>query len=167
MRAVLTLARRELKNLFDTPAGYVLLVVFLVVNGFLAFRQVYVMGFATLRPMLDTLPWLLLFLVPAVTMRSLAEDTRSGQLEVVLSQPVTEFQLLLGKYLGAVAFLAVALLCTLPIPLGLRVGAPIPWARWWRSTPGRCSSRPASPGWACGRPGWPGARSRHSSCRSL
>jgi len=72
--------------------------------------------------MLDFLPWLLLFLVPAVTMRALAEDLRSGTLEVVLSQPVTELELLLGKYSGQVLFLLIALAITLTVPLGLALG---------------------------------------------
>lgn len=127
MKAILTVARRELKALFDNPAGYVLLIVFLVINGFLFFRQAYLTNSATLRPMLDILPWLYLFFVPAVAMRTLAEDARTGQLEVVLSQPITEWQLLLGKYLGAVFFLWLALLFTLPIPLGLSLGAELPW----------------------------------------
>lgn len=127
MRGILTVARRELKAMFDNPAGYVLIVVFLVVNGFLFFRQAYLTNSATLRPMLDVLPWLNLFFVPAVAMRTLAEDARTGQLEVVLSQPINELQLLLGKYLGATLFLWIALLCTLPIPLGLSLGAEMPW----------------------------------------
>jgi hypothetical protein len=58
MKAIMTVARRELKALFDNPAGYVLLIVFLVVNGFLFFRQAYLTNTASLRPMLDLLPWL-------------------------------------------------------------------------------------------------------------
>lgn len=127
MKAILTIARRELKALFDNPSGYVLLIVFLVVNAFLFFRQAYLTNSATLRPMLDILPWLYLFFVPAVSMRTLAEDTRTGQLEVVLSQPINELQLLAGKYLGATFFLWLALLLTLPIPLGLSLGAEMPW----------------------------------------
>ncbi len=127
MSALMTIARRELKALFDNPAGYVLLVVFLVVNDFLFFRQVYLTNTASLRPMMDTLPWLMLFFVPAVAMRTLAEDSRTGQLEVLLSQPITELELLLGKYLGAVFFLWTGLLLTLPIPLGLSLGAELHW----------------------------------------
>lgn len=127
MKAILTIARRELKALFDNPSGYVLLIVFLVVNAFLFFRQAFLTNSATLRPMLDVLPWLYLFFVPAVAMRTLAEDTRSGQLEVVLSQPINELQLLVGKYLGATFFLWIALLLSLPIPLGLSLGAELPW----------------------------------------
>ncbi len=121
-----TVARREIKALFDLPTGYVLLVVFLAINGFLFFRQAYLSDTASLRPMLDQLPWLFLFFVPAVTMRALAEDIRGGQIEVVLAQPLTELELLAGKYVGAVLFLWIALGLTLAMPLGLSLGAHLP-----------------------------------------
>jgi ABC-2 type transport system permease protein len=123
LKRVWTLAQRDLGSLLDHPTGYVLLVVFLGVNNFLYFRSAYLMGMATMRPMLDLLPWILLFFVPAVTMRTLAEDSRSGTLEVVLAQPVTELELVLGKYLGALSFILLALALTLVIPLGLSFGA--------------------------------------------
>ena len=122
MRAIWTIARRDLKALFDQPAGYILLIVFTAVNAFLFFRQADLYGVASLRPMLDFLPWILLLLVPAVTMRALAEDVRSGTLEVVLAQPISQLELLLGKYLGQVLFLWLALAITLTIPLGLALG---------------------------------------------
>src|SRR5881397_3769608 len=126
MRATWTIARRELKALFDQPTAYILLVVFIAVNGFLCFRQLDLYGVASLRPMFDFLPWVLLFLVPAVTMRALAEDARSGTLEVVLAQPISELELLLGKYVGQVLFLWLALAITLTIPLGLAFGTAPP-----------------------------------------
>ncbi len=122
MSPIRTIARRELKALFDQPIAYILLVVFTGVNALLFFREVELYNAASLRPMLDFLPWLLLFLVPAVTMRALAEDLRSGTLEVVLSQPVTELELLLGKYCGQALFLLIALAITLTVPLGLALG---------------------------------------------
>ena len=123
MNAIVTIARRELRALFDHPTAYILLVVFTGVNGFLFFREVDMYGVASLRPMLDLLPWLLLVLAPAVTMRALAEDRRSGTLEVVLAQPITELELLLGKYAGQVLFLLIALALTLTLPMGLALGA--------------------------------------------
>jgi ABC-type uncharacterized transport system involved in gliding motility auxiliary subunit/ABC-type transport system involved in multi-copper enzyme maturation permease subunit len=123
-----TVARRELKALFDLPTGYVLLVAFLAINGFLFFRQAFLTQVASLRPMLDVMPWVFLFFVPAVTMRSLAEDIRGGQLEVVLAQPLSELELLLGKYLSSVLFLWIALALTLLIPIGLSLGAAMPWS---------------------------------------
>ena len=126
MRATWIIARRELKALFDQPTAYILLVVFTAVNAFLSFRQLDLYGVASLRPMFDFLPWVLLFLVPAVTMRALAEDARSGTLEVVLAQPISELELLLGKYVGQLLFLWLALAITLTIPLGLAFGTAPP-----------------------------------------
>ena len=123
MNAIWTVARRELRSLLDHPMGYILLVVFVGVNNFLYFRSLDVQALATLRPMLDLLPWLLLFLVPAVTMRALAEDIRGGTIEIVLAQPLTELELLLGKYLGQLLFLLLALALTLVIPVSLAFGA--------------------------------------------
>lgn len=127
MRPILTVARRELRALFDHPTGYILLIVFLGVNDFLFFRQAYLIQVATLRPMLEFLPWIFLFFVPAVTMRAVAEDARTGTLEVVLAQPITELELLLGKYLGQLAFIWLALALTFPIPIALSWGADLQW----------------------------------------
>ena len=123
MKAVWTIARRELRALFDQPIAYILLIVFVGINNFLYFRQAFVYGVATLRPMLEMLPWLLLFFVPGVTMRSLAEDIGRGTIEIVLAQPLNEFELLLGKFLGQVLFVWTALALTLAIPMGLSLGA--------------------------------------------
>jgi len=126
VRGVWTVARRDAKALFDQPTGYVLLVVFLAVNAFFFFRNAYLTNMASLRPMLDFLPWVFLFFVPAVAMRSLAEDHRNGLLEIVLAQPISEAQLLLGKFLGVLLVLFGALALTLLIPLGLLLGSHLP-----------------------------------------
>lgn len=127
MRPIWAVARRELRALFDQPTAYILLVVFVAVNDALFFPQIGLGSFATLRPMFELLPWLMLVLVPAVTMRAIAEDTRSGVIEVVLAQPITEFELLLGKYLGQLLFLWIALALTLPVPVGLALGSRLQW----------------------------------------
>ncbi len=123
MKAVWTIARRELRELLDHPMGYILLVLFLLANNFFFFRRAYLEAVASLRSMLDLLPWLLLLFVPAVTMRALSEDQRTGTIEVVLAHPVTELELLAGKYLGQLLFLWLALALTLPVPLALSLGA--------------------------------------------
>ncbi|MEE8361656.1 MAG: Gldg family protein, partial [Gemmatimonadales bacterium] len=126
MKSMWIIARRELRSMFDHPTGYILLVVFVALNDFLFFRSAFLFGVATLRPMLEFLPWLMLLFVPAVTMGALAEDIRAGTIEVVLAQPVTELELLVGKYLGLVSFIWLGLALTLPIPLGLSLGADMP-----------------------------------------
>src|SRR5439155_21827568 len=100
MRPVWTIARRELKALFDQPTAYILLVVFTAVNGFLCFRQVDLYGVASLRPMLDLLPWVLLFLFPALTMRALGADARLFTFEVMLAQSINVLMLILSMFLG-------------------------------------------------------------------
>jgi len=127
MNRIWTIARREVKAAFDQPMGYVLLIVFLAVNAFLFFRNAYLSNVASLRPMLDFMPWVFLFFVPAIAMRSLAEDTRSGLLEIVLAQPVSEAELLIGKYLGVLLVLLGALATTLLIPVGLALGSDMQW----------------------------------------
>lgn len=127
MSRVWTIARRDTKAMFDQPTGYVVLIVFLGINAFMFFRNAYLLNVASLRPMLDLLPWLFLFFVPAIAMRSLAEDSRSGVLEVVLAHPVSEAELVLGKFLGVLVVLVGALALTLFIPLGLRFGGHVQW----------------------------------------
>ena len=102
---------------------YILLFGFVALNNFLFFRQADQMAVATLRPMLDRLPWLFLLFVPAITMRALAEDLTSGTYEVVLAQPLTELELLVGKYVGQLLFIWIMLALTFFIPLGLSRGA--------------------------------------------
>ena len=77
--------------------------------------------------MLSLLPWLLLFFIPAVCMRSLAEERNAGTLELVLSQPIEVLEFVLGKFLGVLLFLLVALAGTLGIPFGLSLGADLQW----------------------------------------
>ena len=122
MRNILTIARKELRGYFDHPTAYILVVVFLVINFFFYFRGVFLMNQATLRPMFDLLPWVFLFFIPAVTMGALAEERRQGTLEVTLSQPIHEYELLLGKFLGNWMFVAIALAATLLVPVLLLVG---------------------------------------------
>ena len=122
MRNVWTIARKELRGYFDHPTAYILLVVFLGINLFFFFRSAFLIGEASLRPLFDLLPWILLFFVPAVTMGSLAEERRQATLEVMLSQPLSDAQLLLGKYAGNLLFLLVAVGGTLLVPLTLALG---------------------------------------------
>ena len=121
-RNVSAIAGREFRSFFDQATAYILVVVFLVANFFFYFRTVFVTAEATLRPMFELMPWLLLFFVPAVTMRALAEERSQGTLELVLAQPISSLEFLLGKFLGIMGFMAVALAGTLGAAIGLRLG---------------------------------------------
>jgi len=116
---VSTIARRELRSYFDQPTAYVLIVAFLSISLFLTFRTMYAMGVASLRPLFDLLPMLFAIFIPAATMRSLAEERRGKTLEWLLAQPVTEGELVLGKFLGDWLFVLLALAGTISTALGV------------------------------------------------
>lgn len=119
MKRIATIARHEIRGYFDQPTAYVLIVAFLAVTLFMAFRTMYATGLASLRPIFDLLPMLFAVFVPAATMRTLAEERHSKTLEWILAQPVTETELVLGKFLGDWAFVLLALAGTLPTALGV------------------------------------------------
>ena len=121
-RRILTVAGREFRGYFDQATAYILLVVFLAANFFFLFRTVLVSAEASLRPMFGLMPWLLLFFVPAITMRSIAEDRARGTIELILAQPIRETEYLLGKFIGILGFLGVALLGTVVAWFALAAG---------------------------------------------
>ena len=109
--------RRELASYFATPIAYVVLVIFLALAslfGF-AFGSIYERGQADLTPFFKFLPWLYLFLIPAVSMRLWSEERRSGTIELLLTQPLTLWQAVLGKFLAAWVFVGIALALTFPV----------------------------------------------------
>ena len=119
LRGVPTIARRELRGFFDQATAYILIVAFLSLGLFLEFRSLYAANIATLRPFFDLLPWLFAILIPAATMRSLAEERRSGTLEWLLAHPFNETEMVLGKFLGNWLFALVALAGTIPMSIGV------------------------------------------------
>ena len=119
MKLTLTVARREVASFFDHPTAYILVVAFLGLGLFLTFRTIYAAGVATLRPFFDLLPWLFAIFIPAMTMRALAEERRSGTLEWLLAHPLRETEVVLGKFIGNWLFVLGALVGTIPTAFGL------------------------------------------------
>jgi len=117
MSPVLAIARRELRAYFATPLAAVFIVIFLLLAGAATF---YLGGFfeagqADLQLFFRFHPWLYLLLVPAVSMALWAEERKSGTLELLLTQPVHTWQAVLGKFLAAWVFIALALALTFPL----------------------------------------------------
>ena len=117
MNAVMTVFKREMAAYFSTPLAYIFLVVFLILAGVMTFF----MGSFLERNQADLIaffqfhPWLYVVLIPAISMRLWAEEIQNGTIELLLTLPITPFQAVLGKYLAAWVFCAVALLLTFPI----------------------------------------------------
>ena len=117
MKPVVIIMRRELASYFATPIAYVVLVIFLIMANLFAFwlGGLYERGQADLAPFFNFMPWLYLFLIPAISMRLWSEERRNGSIELLLTQPVTLWQAVLGKFFAAWVFVGVALLLTCPI----------------------------------------------------
>lgn len=117
----LTIARRELSTFFHSPIAYIVLGVFLALAGYLFFffSGLFIVGKATMRPFFDLSPILFMFLVPAITMRLIAEERKSGTFETLMTLPVREWEIVVGKFLAALATIAIALVFTLPWAVSL------------------------------------------------
>ena len=131
MGNILTLAQKELRSYFVSPIAYVLLVFFALLFGYFYASSInYVVqlsmgqfGFGgpqivninefMIRPLFGNTAVILLFLLPMLTMRSFAEEKRSGTIELLLTSPLTDFQIIMGKFLGAMALYALMLSLTL------------------------------------------------------
>ncbi len=117
MRNALVVAWKEFRTYFQTPIGWVILFVFTMLGGwfFFAVGSFFVQKQASMRGLFEFLPWLFLFYAPAVTMRLWAEEKRSGTVETLLTLPLKDGELVLGKYLASVGVVAVWLLCLAPL----------------------------------------------------
>ena len=127
----MTIFRREFAAYFNSPIAYIFIIAFLVLNSGLYMTSFFLGGAADLRGFFGTLPIFLIFFIPAVSMRLWAEDRRLGTFELLMTLPVRSADVMLGKYLAALAFYVVALLGTLPLPLMVGVlGNPDTGAIW-------------------------------------
>ncbi len=121
----LAIFRRELRSYFNSPVAYVVIVVFLAIIGWFFTSNLFLMNIASLRVMFELVPLVFLFFGPAITMRLLAEEKKSGTLELLTTKPVLDSEIILGKFLAAWTLLAAALVPTLLYVLTLLVlGSP-------------------------------------------
>jgi len=118
-----TIVRRELAAYFESPLAYVFLVIFLLLAGVFTFvfGGFFERGEASLASFFSWMPWLFLFLVPAVGMRLWSDERRLGTIELLLTLPVTTGQAILGKFLASWLFLAIALALTFPVVITVNV----------------------------------------------
>ncbi len=114
-----TIVKKELAWYFNNPGGFVLIALFIGFGNFLFFRDLFINGNATLLPYFQTVPWLLIFLTAGIAMRSFAEEKRNGTFEVLVSLPLTEWELVLGKFLAALLFVFACFIGSLTLPLTL------------------------------------------------
>ena len=125
MKATLAIAERELKAYFLSPVGYVVIAGFLLLASYMFYLPLAIMGDLSLRRWTYNIVIIFIILVPALTMRLIAEERKTGTIEVLATSPVTDAQVILGKFLGCVGFYAAMLALTFTYPIILiRLGKP-------------------------------------------
>jgi len=115
---MLAILKKEINSFFASPIGYLVIAIFLLLNGlflwvFKGEFNILDNGFADLSTFFLLAPWILIFLIPAVTMRSFSDEKKQGTLELLLTKPISTLQLVLGKYFGAFLLILIALIPTL------------------------------------------------------
>ena len=113
-----TILKKEINSFFASPIGYLVIAVFLLLNGLFLWLfkgdfNILDNGFADLSSFFLLSPWILIFLIPAVTMRSFSDEKKQGTLELLLTKPISTLQIVLGKYFGAFILIIIALVPTL------------------------------------------------------
>ena len=111
-----SVCKKELRQFFSSLTGYIAIIVFLLVNGLMLFvfdDNIFDFGYATLDRFFQLAPWILLLLIPAITMRSFAEEFRTGTFEILQTRPLGRWQVTLGKYMGCLVVVIIALLPTI------------------------------------------------------
>jgi ABC-2 type transport system permease protein len=117
LKIIWTLFKKEFASYFNSPIAYIFIAVFLIAGNWLFFQNFFLFQQASLRNFFSLLPWIFLFLAPAITMRLWAEERKSGTAEFLFTLPLTDWQAALAKFFGALAFVAVALAATFTVPL--------------------------------------------------
>ncbi len=111
-----SVCKKELRQFFSSLTGYIAIIVFLLVNGLMLFvfsDNIFDFGYATLDRFFQLAPWILLLLIPAITMRSFAEEFKTGTYEILQTRPLGRWQIIGGKYLGSLVVVLIALLPTI------------------------------------------------------
>ncbi|HAJ78666.1 MAG TPA: ABC transporter, partial [Fibrobacteres bacterium] len=121
MQNIMSIFKREFKAFFLSPIAYIFITVYLIATTFLFFQGFFIMDQADMRGYFGILPWVFLFFVPAITMRSWAEEKKMKTLELLLTWPVKDFEVVVGKFLASFSLLVIVLLLSLTIPISIAI----------------------------------------------
>lgn len=131
MRNTLTIASRQFRSYFNGPVAYIVICLVLLVIGIFFWPAFFLAGRASVRQMFTLIAYCVAFAGPALTMGLLAEEKRSGTLELLITMPVREAEVILGKFLAAVGLWLVLLACTLPVPFSVASLGNLDWGPVW------------------------------------
>ena len=117
MRNILPIFRREMFAYFYSPVAYIVITVFLIITGWFFTSEMFLSNESSLRSVFSIIPFIFIFFIPAITMRLLSEERKSGTIELLFTMPISDIEIVLGKYFAGLGLLAVGLLFTLPYSL--------------------------------------------------
>ena len=121
MKKVIPIFRREIFAYFFSPMAYIVISVFLLLTGWFFTSELFLADDSSLRSVFSIIPFIFIFFAPAITMRLLSEERKSGTIELLVTMPITDLEIVLGKYLAGLGLLVVALFFTLPYALTIIV----------------------------------------------
>jgi len=127
MNHIKAIILKELRNYFNSPLAYIFISIYLVILGWLFFSNFFLMGQASMRSYFNYLPWVFLFLIPAITMRLWAEEKKLNTTEILYTWPIQDFEIILGKFFASLLFLTIALICSLSIPISISFLGSLDW----------------------------------------
>lgn len=127
LNSFLALVKKELRLYFNSPIAYIFLIGFLTISMWFFFRGFFLVNQAEIRGFFGILPWIFLFLIPALTMRVWAEEYRQGTVEILLTSSISLRTAVLGKFIASLIFLTLALTLTLTLPLSVALVGPLDW----------------------------------------
>jgi ABC-2 type transport system permease protein len=127
MRQVPHIFKKEFRTYFVSPVAYIVISIFLIVIGWFFFSTFFLINQASLRNFFALLPIIFAFVIPAVTMRLFAEELNVGTYEILLTMPVTFREVVLGKFLASLAFVAAMLLPTVSYPVTVSFLGDLDW----------------------------------------
>lgn len=116
MNKITAVTRKELSSYFNSPLGYIVISVFLMLMGWLFMQTFFLQGQSSMRSFFSLLPVVFMFILPAITMSAWAEEKKSGTVEVLLTLPVRSSDVVISKFLSSFVFLSIMLMFTLTIP---------------------------------------------------
>jgi ABC-2 type transport system permease protein len=125
MTPALVISRREIRTYFNSPVAYIVVPVFVIITGYLFFTQLFLEKQADMRGFFNIMPLLFMFMIPAITMRLLADEKASGTLELLITMPVRDSEVVIGKFLAAMALLCTAIGLTLVFAITVKSLGPL------------------------------------------
>jgi ABC-2 type transport system permease protein len=134
MSKIWTIAAKELRTFFDSLTAYILIIVFLGLSGFFTWlfgSDIFFIGQATLQPFFSVAYWTLFFFTPALTMRMIAEENKTGTIELLLTKSVSDWEVIVGKFLACLLLIIIALVLTLPYYISVWAIGPVDHGAVW------------------------------------